>query len=444
MKSATLIWTTIFAFFISSSCVSAPLNEPGGTLQDTELALTNPDQFAWQLFLFLNHQALPGTAGVADPTKKSITEYDPDKDVVWETWALASGLDLKSNPDDNSISIVRNISEVFKKPATKPVDWEKLTRGPSKSPLSPNFKNILPLLEILRTNQQSNFFHILIAPLGSNPSEDEVRMNRSTYDTIRSQRLYSVEGLEQAATNAKQAGNRLAVKFEQMSKEVKARWRLLPDCQADSPCPNKERYHWRVINNPETKQKEVWGLVALHIITKDLPNWFWADFGHIDCETGVGACKGVKPAETPLKDSTTTNSGGKRQETLKSKWEYYRLRGAQIDFVNSIGVPTILSNPIIEEDFQTSSCITCHSRATVGLKGTVPESGTSLPFFARQDFVRNMRSDPAPTVPGAPPCQKFYGKTSGTCPDEFSKEQLLYFQTDFLWSMPFRAFSEKE
>jgi len=81
-----------------------------------------------------------------------------------------------------------------------------------------------------------------------------------------------------------------------------------------------------------------------------------------------------------LRDSTTNGPGGTgpsgsngiRTETLKSKWQFYRLRGSQTNFVTSEGFPTILSNPIIESSFQKSSCMTCHALASVGIRGTVP------------------------------------------------------------------------
>lgn len=278
-------------------------------------------------------------------------------------------------------------------------------------------------------------------------------MNRSTYDTVRSKRLYSVEGLEAAATTAKTTGQKVLVNFDATSKEVKAQWVLLKGCDPDNPCVDKDRYHWRIIENPATKAREVWGLASLHVITKDLPNWFWADFGHIDCERGDGPCADFSAdLDNALRDSTTNGPGGVgpsgsngvRTETLNSKWQFYRLRGTQINFVTSEGFPTILSNPVIEADFQKSSCMTCHSLATVGIRGTVPDSGTSMPRFLKMDFARNIGSSPPPLPDvGAPVCAKYFGKSSGSCPDDRSTDQPLYFQTDFLWSLPFRAFSEK-
>src|SRR6185436_9137713 len=77
------------------------------------------------------------------------------------------------------------------------------------------------------------------------------------------------------------SGPNLLIAFGQGAKEVKARWRRL---KSES---DKARYHWRSIpmRQPDgSTVNEAWGLVALHIITRDLPNWFWSDFGHIDAE----------------------------------------------------------------------------------------------------------------------------------------------------------------
>jgi hypothetical protein len=443
MRKAAAIVALACASLMTPKAQAQTITEPGGRAEDARLAVVNPDEFAWQLFLFLNRQAQAGTAGVADPAKASIREFDPDRAVVWETWALASGL----------VSVSDNKSEVFKSPATQPVEWERLDRGPGKVPLTPNLQGVFPALAAAAAARQRGVAIPFVAPAGVPAGQEEVRMNRSTYDTVRGKRLYSVEGLEDAAAKAKTAGQRMLVNFEPASKEVKAQWVKLSNCDATNPCADKERYHWRVIEDPTTKAKQVWGLAALHVITKDLPNWFWADFGHIDCEGGVGACgEGGADPDNKLRDSTTNGPGGvgpsgsngTRKETLNSKWQFYRLRGSQISFVTSEGFPTILSNPVIEANFQKSSCMSCHALATAAIHGTVPDTGTSMPHFMGVDFVRNIGSAPPPLPDvGAPACFKFFAKSSGTCPDDRSSDQTLYFQTDFLWSIPFRAFSEK-
>src|SRR5215468_965252 len=89
----------VLAAIATFDVASAQNLEPGGTPEAARLALTNPHEFAWQLFLYLNRQARAGVAGEVDPTKPSIAQFDADRPVVWETWALASGLDLDFSVD---------------------------------------------------------------------------------------------------------------------------------------------------------------------------------------------------------------------------------------------------------------------------------------------------------------------------------------------------------
>lgn len=453
MTVRTLLLIPIIAFSLPT-IAQAQTPEPGGTPEDAIMALRNPDEYAWKLFLFLNRQAAPGTAGEVDLTRESIREYDDDIDVVWESWALTSGLDLDFSGGNPPFPILGNASEVFKNPATQPVPWDDLPRGQDRNKLlSQDFKSVLPLLsagEAMFFNMSAHGtsfsaerfpITIAIAPLGSSPAEDETRMNRSTYDTIREEGLYSVEGVERAALTAREAGRSSLVGFEPGSKEVKARWIHLEKCDTDSNCSDKGRYHWRTVTN-DSGEEEVWGLAALHIITKDLPNWFWSDFGHIDCENGIGACAGFT-AQTPRQDLTTTDTDGVRVETAGSKWEFYRLRGAQGDFVETNGIDSVLSNPVIEATFQRSSCITCHSYASSASQADVVNRGTSLPIFAGMKGVRNVGSQSFDT--GKPNCQRFFspgGNPTLPCAEVFDDSSPIYFQTDFLWSIPFRAFSE--
>lgn len=416
---------------------SVPPEEPGGTPADAVAASQHPDEYAWQLFLFLNRQAKTGFAGVPDETKNTIRDYDDDKSVVWETWGLSSGLVLDSNG-----SVVADKSEVFKIPATPPIPWDQLDRTVVPKILAPNLKSLAIALA-MQPSTHFGEFQIQIAPPGTSPADDESRMNRSTYETVRTQRLYSVEGIQAAVAAAKSAGKKAMVEFDNKSKEVKARWVHLAGCDSNANCADHKRYHWRsvIVNG----QSQIWGLASLHIITKDLPNWFWADFSHIDCEKAVGACKDdSEGAQTPTRDSTVP-AGETRPEVKGSKWSNYILRGTEIDFNASNGVKNILSNPVIERGFQNSSCMTCHAYASAALigPGGVPNTGTSLALFAGKKGTPNVGSRSFDI--GTPDCWRFYtprNLPSGNCPGSFDKTPPLYSQSDFLWSVPFRAFSE--
>lgn len=386
--------------------------EPGGTAEASQKAVFQPAQYAWELFFFLSQQGKADAAGVPDPSKASFKEYDADQPTVWETWALASGQQV-------------NKSEVFKRPATKPVPWEELRAQPAAKILSPSIKSS-PLL--LVPNISSDKFlaianapnHALFIPQPEVAGEDETRMNRNVYETVRSKELYSIEGILRRYAEAIQSPGPMLVTFDQNAKEVKARWVRIADDAA-----TKARYHWRTIDMPKadgTTEKQVWGLVALHVITRDLPNWFWADFSHVDAEKDFAWC-GTPDDPTgetcPVDDTTRgpnapSGTNGIRTETKGTKWENYILRGAQVAFSDSTGRGTVLSNPIIEQTFQRSSCITCHARAAVRPSGT-------------GDIVRGqMTEDIGPPDPAA--------LADGG--------RLL--QIDFLWSIPFRAGGESE
>jgi hypothetical protein len=408
------------------SCVetaaAAEMTEPGGTAQATQMALFNPDEYAWRLFFFVNQQAAKGMAGLPDASKPSFREYDADTDVVWESWALASGEES-------------NLSEVFRRPATRPVAWDDLRKTPSPKVLSSLTIKDSPLLHVRGINIDV-FKEIvgsqvgpLFVPFPGEARRDETRMNRVVFETVRDRELYSVEGIARrygeaiAQIKAKGidlnlAGPNLLVAFGQGAKEVKARWKQLASEQ------DKARYHWRnlTITRPDgTVTTQAWGLVALHIITRDTPNWFWSDFGHIDMERDAWCVRPNNPApETCPRDTTTrgpnapSGKDGVRTETKGTKWENYILRGTQTDFVDAIGRRTILSNPVIEINDQKSSCISCHARAAVR-----PDGIGGVEFFGMG-------------APGVPNPNEFLG----------SPPEAIYLQMDFLWSIPFRAGSE--
>jgi hypothetical protein len=118
---------------------------------------------------------------------------------------------------------------------------------------------------------------------------------------------------------------------------------------------------------------------------------------------------------TPKNEFETPDTYGQPKDVQGTIWENYVLGGTQIDFVTPTGEPTILSDHFIEFDLQRSSCITCHAMATTTTD-------------------RNDRNRPTQTLDlGVPD------------PARFKKDgKLFYVQTDFLWSMPFRAQSEKK
>lgn len=164
-------------------------------------------------------------------------------------------------------------------------------------------------------------------------------------------------------------------------------------------------------------------LIAIHFSSKDIPNWVWTTFEHVNnfgrcdftgCNDSYGytspdevaagqarnytrphiVCDGLLLPSYVL-DPDRTYPGGARREELASifrrleigvsdkstetpqpadrAWLSYRLKGAQVDFADATGRPTHLGNSVTEAGFVTSSsCMTCHARAGATADGTVP------------------------------------------------------------------------
>jgi len=409
-----------FIYIFSIYNANAQIVEPGGMPEDVNLAINHPHEYAWKLFFFLNHQAQQGSAGVPDSAKASIRDYDADHDVVWETWANATG-GLFLRPGE------QNTSEVYKDGGIDPGPWEALPRATSpRKHLDPNttvlFSNLRSnVLTIPRRDTERSGFGPFVAPGVTVEGEFEVRMNKSTFDTIRSKRLYSVEGLIASFLDAKQNNNPLSIQFDLESKEVKAKWVRLANEE------DKQRYHWRTIefvNDSGQTVRETWGLSGLHIITKDLPQWFWTDFEHVDQEPQ--AIKEGRPSIDPTTRGPNAPAGkdGVRNETVGSKWRYYRLRGVQLTFTDQFGKPLELANTLIEPiNSGPSSCLTCHAKATISDR--INHSIADQPFL-----INSLQPEFLLGLPD---------------PDVFQiNGQMEYLQTDFLWSMPFRARGEKK
>jgi hypothetical protein len=176
-------------------------------------------------------------------------------------------------------------------------------------------------------------------------------------------------------------------------------------------------------NNGTILQPGEHWLVGLHISSKDIPNWVWATFEHVNnpgrCDyTGCSDSFGYDTSDNvsqgqarnytrphqicdnlPLPsfvlDLGKSYQAGPRRSLLTSifndlgigtkenttlvpgradrAWLSYQLKGTQVDFTDSIGRPTHLGNSVTEGGFvSTSSCMTCHARSGATLTGTIP------------------------------------------------------------------------
>lgn len=93
-------------------------------------------------------------------------------------------------------------------------------------------------------------------PKNQEPCE-EVHRNQAAFHYIVQNNLWYTQGLAEAF------GKGNAIDFPIDSIEVKSNWVRIEEQE-------KTSYHW---NYDESGQ--LWGLVATHISSKALPNWFW-------------------------------------------------------------------------------------------------------------------------------------------------------------------------
>jgi hypothetical protein len=398
----SLAITTVVSALVSLDVVIA--TEAWEEPQDTAEALTSPDRYAWRLFVALNWPA-----DVAQRKADSAKKFGENETTVWEAWKLSSG---------------RN-DEVFLDNGADPGPWLSGTATVKRK--LEDFES-MPLQQAPRFKKKKlkPQFDPSTSPFGRN----ENHMNKAAYEFIRSQELYNIDGQEklleasQAIFDKALAEDRpvdareYKLNFPLAAKEVKTQWR--PITATDKP-----RYRWvEFVDN--TGAAKLYGLTAIHITTKDLPNWLWATFEHVDNPNRDGA----EAWALSTRDTAARPKGFPADMGIEgTRWENYRLRGTQTEFVNSVGEVTLLANSQIEQGFQTtSSCISCHARAAIGRRLEDAEEANRLPIF-EHEYATSVAGSVGNLAESIFVTRSIENPKAGN---------LDYLQLDFVWSL-FRA-----
>lgn len=372
---------------------------------DPDPAVNNPDMVSWQLFALVN-KAAPNAG---------------NNNAVFETWASNEDT-FQTNPKFPGASGPPNCGQplVAAAPggvqvaAITPVASPKILNVPALVALAPRLPGLQP--------------HVVPGGTEDQPSE-EVRRNPATFNFIFCNKLFTKAGLRGAFA----AGQ--PISFPQDSIEVKANWK---------PAGNRSPTEYHINTASDGKR---YALVSMHIISKMLPNWTWATFEHKDnpgrcdfigCHDRFGAVVAdVKAHDSPggQYDPCVKTPALKKlfaDAGLPSLWENYCLKGSQVDFVSATGVPTHLGNSITEDGFvDTSSCITCHSRAAINARA----QATSGAGFLDPPPPGLCPDGPqAACSPNGAPIPAWFWTNPGQ-PDP----TMVALQTDFIWSLAFRA-----
>lgn len=402
-------------------CQSAPLRSD---------AVDYPSKHAWDLFLMLNHPALDRRIARGQPDcTKPIGQTGST--AVWESWRNAGKIDVPG--------------EVFLEGGTEPPDWNDNTikdeKPGSVPPAAVDAMSVLGNIEAFASSSADASFHDLALIDRINPQFSpgdgvfkgkgafgETRMNRATYEFIKKNCLWSANGLRRYA-EAFLEGKKPAIQFPTDSMEVKAAW-------IDFETQKIPQDKWDTYYVAEYNGRK-FGLETLHILTKDIPDWFWASFHHKD-QLSIGSAK-----DPIIKGAEHEDAFGRPKILDGTVWQNYVLGGTQIEFESSVGVPSQLSDAVVEKGFVTSSCITCHATATISAKGGgMPEGQQKAicllsPETIGYDDCRKLigdryfvhDKDEIVSTRGAPLPEWYYDKS----------DKLTYLPMDFLYSIPQRA-----
>lgn len=353
-------------------CLTTPRAKPvtqEDIFKSLDAAVMDPDRLSWCLFLYVNSKA--ATAN--------------NNDALFETWA-SDGQTFMPNPQ-----------------------WPA-TAQPKE--LRPNI--LLQLREAqrpLQLGRQGGALQPFVLPpprpLKSGQNLEETRRNKIAFDFIVRNNLFKLSGLQAAFAAFAQNGTKIS--FPADAIEVKANWFPVLD-PADptksgipgytgNPADAGRVYH--VNTAGDNKQ---YALVAMHVISKIVPNWTWATFEHqnnpgrcqfIGCRDTFGAVTASVAPDTIIPDPNDPTYQNPKNNpkpylpctqsdalaklfaaaSIDPAFKSYCLKGSQTDFTDTSGMALRLGNSITEEgfDFQ-ASCMTCHSRAAFGNDGTATSS----------------------------------------------------------------------
>jgi hypothetical protein len=368
---------------VAARATSLDWRDPAAEPHDSAAAAGRSDEYAWRLFVALNW---PANGDTRAPDRSA--RFGADRPVVWESWMSAGS--------------------VFLDGGTDPGPWL-----PRRAVQERNERRF----ETPSAQQQRNLRHVVAGvmvpledPIGSARRLTEIRLNRISYEFIRAHQLYNIEG--QLCAYA--AGG---VAFPFGAKQVKAKWRPIAVAE-------RARYHSMEVTLADGTQR-LYGLTGLHIASKDLQHWFWTTFEHVD-NPSLADNEGWQLAsrdhfacgsERPDCNRAPANIG--LEGTV---WQYYRLRGVLTQYTDEHGEPERLANSELESGIQASaSCITCHSRATIGVAAGAPVHlavfDTRAPDESRprRGFIGN-------------PLAAWFEPTTGN-------DAQRYLPLDFVWSL---------
>jgi len=393
-------------FLVPAIALSTSLLFTGASVaqSDPNPALNAPDMLAWTLFLQVNADAK--SAG--------------DNDALFETWA--------------------SDGETFQPTPVWPTTPTALALRPRA------------LSRIVRPPHPGGGFLPQIVPGQGGLVSEETRRNRPDFEFIKQNNLFKVSGLKAAF-----AANK-TLSFPTDSLEVKANWVDVTQLNTfngftGTPGDAAKIYH---VNSTGGKQ---YALVAMHVISKLVPNWTWATFEHKDnpgrcnvlgCKDAFGAQQPFVAPLSPVEGKDHYPDCVKTPElmalfskaNLDPAYVNYCLKGSQADFTDPTGLAIRVGNSVTEQTFvNQASCMTCHSRAAFDSTGKTTSLAGFDPISINLPLVQN-----AGNAPVGPVNPNWYWVAGG--PPSFpmlsgeTDIARIALPADFVWSVPFCAIDD--
>ena len=261
---------------------------------------------------------------------------------------------------------------------------------------------------LVRLQSRAQLYRLIPGPPPA--SNFEIRFNRTVCDTVLARELWHQPGVGALV-------GQTDLIFDDDSVAVKAFWeRGSSQDKCDDP-----RFH--CFQEPGKERLRV---TALHlaVVNPETHKWFWAtweqeDQGKQDCPTRYDYSFGFDTKREPTQELKNLFPDG-------SEWLHYRLVGTQSEYMGPDNKPTVLGNKVIEKDFAgSSSCISCHARATTNSSG-YPTSLWGCPGNDPLHLYLEPDCHFCPVNPIGTPEPRWYQSDAKT---------RSYVQTGFLWSV---------
>lgn len=398
-----LAYCLLMALFMLHACTSREATTAMKVEPDASMAAYHTDQYVWEKMV----------------RAFQVKTTEP-LNLDWELWSTTEH--AYSNPCGG-----------VEWPADG-LDWETMP---------PKLVSLLDDLD----NHPGNFNVTQFAQLtlnASNPYYEELRINRPMFDYIQQHALYNQDTVYKLAKAHK-------IQFPKESMMVKAQWMPIDSSRIDSFYSKKIRILVRNLKtNDSTVVDTLMGLVGFHLVTHELPNWVWSTFefagnagmcDYIGCKDNFGCEQAFIPPNKfvnrgyPNTQASSQLMALQKAFGLPDVFQYYRLKGSQTEYTTNEGDTIILGNSILEMNLvSTSSCISCHARATLNNAA----DRQNLSMFLPEPWTFDTFNTPLHTkgfhplaYMGTPvPADYINADSNGTAnPDS------VYYRTDFMWQL---------